>query len=264
MNGGQPDYRAQKILQLMMQSFNQIELNELYFNLGVDSEGVPKPANKQAYVEYLIRFMAYRNSQRAMVSQLKKSRPNLDWPNTYTVPTNVERQQGPQALRFEQYVKEQHINIYTKSSTRRKSVQKSPNSNNEKRKLIEEDLYEKIFKHTPKMALFLLTLFLFLLLGLGSLALIKKEAIIDSGLWFLLVLFILGALTLFYKLIFTAVFNQVRKTTSYYDLSVNGRVKVKYALRKREWGNKVTNLLCREMIRVLLEPNLNRANKKKF
>lgn len=263
MNDVPNDTRAQKLLYLMMQHFNQTEVNGLYFDLGVDIDSIPKPANKQMHIEALIRIMASRNSQKALTTRLKHLRPNLEWPNTYTISVDIGKPQTSKSIYFEQHVQEQHINIYTDTkNSRRSRAEKSGNILKEKKlQMIEEEIYQKLFRFTPYFTWFVLTtLFAF---GAGFLLLlwVGKEFLNNYGL--LLLVIILVIIGIAPRLISSYIVNLLRKSTKFYDLNVTDRKKVKHLLQqKRIWGNKVMNLLCNTLIKLLLETDLRRANRR--
>ncbi len=254
--------QTQTIYNLMLASFSQTEVIELYFLLGIDPDNVPKPANKQTYIEFLVRFMASRNSQKALIAQLKYLRPKLDWPNTFTISTDMLTTQASKPIYFEQHVGEQHINIYTdtKNSTKPRSWKSRFASKGKQLQAVEEEIYQKIFRFTPHFAWVLLSVTFAFIIGLLFLLLFNKEFLNNYGL--LLLVFILITIGVVPRLIFKYVLNLLRKSTKFYDLNVTDRTKVKYLLQKRIWGNKFINLLCKTLIKLLLETDLRRANRR--
>ena len=207
MNDSKQDHiRAKKILSLMMQSFDQSELDRLYFDLDVDSGGVPKPASKQAYIFYLMRHMAHRNRQKELTTKLKEIRNWLDWPETYALPTTTNEQKAGKSLHIEHYVQEQTINFHTtlRSNTPyRKSSRLDPPK-------IAEDLYNKAFKHTPILGWATLGIILLITGCLIILYYFNKPFWTDFGLMILMgIPFVILAID---KLVFSLLFNEVEKT----------------------------------------------------
>ena len=131
-----------------------------------------------------------------------------------------------------------------------------------KRLRIEADIYEKVFKHTPKLMWFLLSLVLSSLIGLMGAYYFKKDFWADHG-SLLVFAVVLGVIAVF-PIIFTLVYKYLRSSTEYYDLRVNDRMKIKKSLQQRAWGNKLSSLFCYILIGLLLETNLHQANRRKI
>ena len=71
----------QQIRELLTARFNSIELRNLYFDLGIDSEDAPSES-KSELVRYLIEYCQRHDRLTDLLSRCKESRPTLDWPDS--------------------------------------------------------------------------------------------------------------------------------------------------------------------------------------
>ncbi|MCP4420652.1 MAG: hypothetical protein GY805_28935 [Chloroflexi bacterium] len=257
MNKASQDSNAQELFKLMMHTFNLGDLRVLFFDLKVDWEGVPQPATRQDYILYLLHFFASRQQQTILIRKLKKTRSRVNWPKTYNFPTKIDAP-DTHNIKIGKYIRnQQNVNITVNQLRQRRPYNKQNKA--ERIKDVEQDLFEKIFKHTRKFVIILIfvPLFIFVvpLLFIGS----SKETfdiVVLIAIPLSFVAFIFPP-----KAAFSYIYDQIKKTTSFYDLTVNHRDRVKGKLLKRQWGNKFWDFACRSFIRFFLQTNKNKANK---
>ena len=261
VNDKKQDYaRTRKILILMVQSFDQSELDRLYFELGVDTDSLPKTANKQDYIIYLISHFARRNRQKELIIKLREKRPRLNWPETYTLPIATNHPKTQKSVQIGQYI-QQNINLHTTVQTSKNVVYHKDSRLSPQR--IAKDLYNKAFKYAPKIGWFILIIILLFVLVFIYLYFFNKQIFFDFGLIILIGIIII--LFIIDKFIFSFLFNQVEKTDFYNLKRITRRKEVKRQLQgRKDWGGKASNWICPIVVRFWLEPDKNRANKRKI
>jgi hypothetical protein len=155
-------------------------------------------------------------------------------------------------------VQEQNINFHTilhANNAYRKSSRLDPPK-------IAEDLYNKAFKHAPKLGWATLGIILLIIVCLLILYFFNKPFWTDFG-WMIPI----GIVVIIYvidKNIFSFLFNQVEKT-DFYNLSrITKRKEVKRLLQERDWGDNISNWISYFVIGFWLEPDKNRANRRKI
>ena len=243
MNGDLQDTRAIQVHTMMMESFGESDLRSLYFQLSVDIDAVPKPANKHDYIEYLMRHMFFHRRQQALTTLLKNLRPHLDWPVTYFLPVAIPEREAAKPQRRKSRPQNNHVP-----------------SKDEKLQKISEDLYRSVFKLTPIAMWLVLFLILFMGIALPVLHFTQQGFGIEFD---LIVIVLMGMfLLILYSISFSWLKNYLRSSTPFYSLPVTDRMRVRRLLQGRPWGNKVTNFFCRILIRLYLVPNLHDANKR--
>lgn len=241
----------------MVRHFNLGELKSIFYEFGIDPENVPQPATKQDYVWYLMHFFEIQQQQTAFIAKLAESRPRVEWPSTYSISVEMYTH-DTHHIKIGEYIRNQNVNIVVNqpnSSMRRLYKHNKAEQIN----WVEQVLFEKIFRHAKKFVIILIFAPLFILtipvFFLGS----------DKGTYDMVVLItVLSSpfvFILLFKVIFAAIYGQVRKTTDFYDLSVNHRERVKGKLQNRRWGNKFWNFACKSFIEFFLQTNKNNANR---